>query len=51
MTSNPLVVCVTGAAGQIAYALLPAICDGSIFGVHQVQSLRTNSHFYCYQEN
>lgn len=31
-----LVVCVTGAAGQIAYALLPAICDGSIFGVHQV---------------
>lgn len=33
-------VCVTGAAGQIAYALLPAVCDGSIFGTHQVIVVR-----------
>lgn len=36
IVDKPLVVCLTGAAGQIAYALLPALCDGSIFGVHQV---------------
>ena len=33
---KPLVVCLTGAAGQIAYSLLPSLCDGSIFGVDQV---------------
>lgn len=37
LEDEPLVVCVTGAAGQIAYALLPSLCDGSIFGVHQVK--------------
>lgn len=36
----PLIVCLTGAAGQIAYALLPALCDGSIFGSHQQIDLR-----------
>lgn len=36
ISDKSLVVCLTGAAGQIAYALLPALCDGSIFGVHQV---------------
>jgi hypothetical protein len=35
-----LVVCLTGAAGQIAYALLPALCDGSIFGREQVNNPR-----------
>lgn len=30
-------VCVTGAAGQIAYALLPLIASGSIFGHEQVK--------------
>jgi len=27
----PLNVCVTGAAGQIAYALIPYLLDGTIF--------------------
>lgn len=36
IVDTSLVVCLTGAAGQIAYALLPSLCDGSIFGSHQV---------------
>jgi hypothetical protein len=39
--STNLVVCLTGAAGQIAYALLPSLCDGSIFGSHQVTTFIT----------
>lgn len=31
-TSAPVIVTVTGAAGQIAYSLLPAICAGRMFG-------------------
>ena len=30
MTSS-LVVCITGAAGQIAYSLLPRLCSGAVF--------------------
>jgi hypothetical protein len=28
---TPINICVTGAAGQIAYSLLPYLCNGSIF--------------------
>lgn len=31
---SPINVCLTGAAGQIAYALLPYLLNGSIFGAH-----------------
>lgn len=31
---TPLNVCLTGAAGQIAYALLPYLLNGAIFGPH-----------------
>lgn len=34
-TKNPVRVCVTGAAGQIAYALLPKILAGEMFGPDQ----------------
>lgn len=44
LEDEPLVVCVTGAAGQIAYALLPSLCDGSIFGVHQVKKTTENDN-------
>eukprot|EP01006_Ploeotia_vitrea_P050346 TRINITY_DN67449_c5_g2_i1.p1 TRINITY_DN67449_c5_g2~~TRINITY_DN67449_c5_g2_i1.p1 ORF type:complete len:393 (-),score=10.80 TRINITY_DN67449_c5_g2_i1:2427-3446(-) len=33
--SEPIVVCVTGAAGQIAYSLCPMIAMGQMFGAHQ----------------
>jgi hypothetical protein len=39
IVDKPLVVVLTGSAGQIAYALLPSLCDGSIFGSHQVSFL------------
>ncbi|CAD7937987.1 unnamed protein product [Amoebophrya sp. A25] len=32
---KPLVVCVTGAAGQIGYAITPMICNGDMFGKDQ----------------
>jgi len=35
MSKTPLTVCVTGAAGQIGYALLPHICSGKTFGPDQ----------------
>lgn len=34
-TKKPLVVCVTGAAGQIGYAITPMICNGDMFGPDQ----------------
>ena len=40
ISEKPLTVCLTGAAGQIAYALLPSLCDGSVFGGHQKIDLR-----------
>jgi len=30
-----MTVCITGAAGQIGYALLPHICSGKTFGPDQ----------------
>ncbi|CAD7970273.1 unnamed protein product [Amoebophrya sp. A120] len=35
MAKKPLVVCVTGAAGQIGYAITPMICNGDMFGADQ----------------
>jgi hypothetical protein len=35
MSKNPIRVCITGAAGQIGYALLPHICLGKTFGPDQ----------------
>mmetsp|Transcript_24977 Transcript_24977/g.59604 ORF Transcript_24977/g.59604 Transcript_24977/m.59604 type:complete len:332 (-) Transcript_24977:222-1217(-) len=35
MSKAPIRVCVTGAAGQIGYALLPHICSGKTFGPDQ----------------
>jgi len=32
---KPIVVCVTGAAGQIGYAITPMICNGDMFGPEQ----------------
>ena len=37
MSGDSLVVCITGAAGQIAYSFLPRLCSGSVFpgiGLH-----------------
>jgi len=33
--SRPIRVCVTGAAGQIAYSLIPMIGSGAMFGSNQ----------------
>ncbi|WP_411027477.1 lactate/malate family dehydrogenase, partial [Salmonella sp. s54925] len=33
--ANPLKVCVTGAAGQIAYSLIYSIAKGDVFGKEQ----------------
>eukprot|EP00286_Rhodomonas_abbreviata_P024307 CAMPEP_0181310378 /NCGR_PEP_ID=MMETSP1101-20121128/12554_1 /TAXON_ID=46948 /ORGANISM="Rhodomonas abbreviata, Strain Caron Lab Isolate" /LENGTH=332 /DNA_ID=CAMNT_0023417003 /DNA_START=37 /DNA_END=1035 /DNA_ORIENTATION=- len=35
MSKAPIKVCITGAAGQIGYALLPHICSGKTFGPDQ----------------
>jgi len=35
MNKEPIRVCVTGAAGQIGYALVPMICNGDMFGADQ----------------
>lgn len=32
MEQASLKVCLTGAAGQIGYAILPLICTGQVFG-------------------
>jgi len=39
-SDRPINVCVTGAAGQIAYSLLPLIAGGKVFGPQQLVSLR-----------
>jgi len=39
MSKAPLTVCVTGAAGQIGYALLPHLCSGATFGPDQPVNL------------
>jgi len=40
MCSKPVVVVISGAAGQIGYAILPIIASGSVFGCKQEMSLR-----------
>uniref|UniRef100_A0A7S2INJ7 Malate dehydrogenase n=1 Tax=Haptolina brevifila TaxID=156173 RepID=A0A7S2INJ7_9EUKA len=35
MAKAPIIVCVTGAGGQIAYSLLPSLLTGSVFGEDQ----------------
>lgn len=37
--SAPVKVCITGAAGQIGYSLIPLICSGRVFGPTQRVSL------------
>jgi hypothetical protein len=32
MNHHPLTVCVTGAAGQIAYSFIPQLLKGNVFG-------------------
>eukprot|EP00730_Choanoeca_flexa_P010439 TRINITY_DN1799_c0_g1_i1.p1 TRINITY_DN1799_c0_g1~~TRINITY_DN1799_c0_g1_i1.p1 ORF type:complete len:334 (+),score=60.70 TRINITY_DN1799_c0_g1_i1:102-1103(+) len=39
MAQNPITVCVTGAAGQIAYSLLFSIARGDVFGQNQPVNL------------
>jgi malate dehydrogenase len=39
MSKAPITVCVTGAAGQIGYALLPHLCSGATFGPDQPVNL------------
>ena len=35
LAQDPVVVVVTGAAGQISYSLLPPLVSGSVFGMDQ----------------
>ena len=35
MSKSPLKICITGAAGQIGYALLPHLCLGKTLGPDQ----------------
>ncbi|KAL9953195.1 hypothetical protein ACROYT_G040572 [Oculina patagonica] len=37
--AEPLRVCITGAAGQIAYSLLYSVCKGDVFGTNQPLTL------------
>lgn len=34
-TNKPVKICITGAAGQIAYSLIPLVCEGVMFGPNQ----------------
>jgi malate/lactate dehydrogenase len=40
MEKKPLVVCITGAAGQIGYSLIPLVASGEMFGSDQPIELR-----------
>lgn len=40
MEKKPLVVCITGAAGQIGYSLIPLVASGDVFGADQPIELR-----------
>jgi malate/lactate dehydrogenase len=35
--TSPIKVCVTGAAGQIAYSFLPLLLTGQVFGERKVE--------------
>ncbi|PFX11678.1 Malate dehydrogenase, cytoplasmic, partial [Stylophora pistillata] len=37
--AEPLRICITGAAGQIAYSLLYSVCKGDVFGTNQPLSV------------
>jgi len=37
---KPIIVCLTGGAGQIGYSLLPMIASGAVFGPDQPVELR-----------
>lgn len=45
MPKQPLVVCVTGAAGQIGYAITPMICNGDMFGTRACNVLAARCLF------
>lgn len=51
MVDLNLVVCLTGAAGQIAYSLLPSLCDGSIFGTHKVKHGHINTFLIFFRKS
>lgn len=40
MHSTPLTLSITGAAGQVAYSLIPRVASGELFGPHQPIRLR-----------
>jgi len=40
MEKKPIVVCVTGAAGQIGYSIVPLVASGEMFGPDQPVELR-----------
>jgi len=44
---KPLTVCVTGAAGQIGYAIIPMICNGDMFGDDQPVKLHLLDLSFC----
>ena len=43
--AEPLHICITGAAGQIAYSLLYSVAKGDVFGSDTVSSLRHHHTF------
>jgi len=47
MAKSPLTVCITGAAGQIGYAIIPMICNGDMFGEDQPVKLHLLDLSFC----
>jgi len=47
MSKSPLTVCITGAAGQIGYAIIPMICNGDMFGPEQPVILNLLDLSFC----
>jgi malate/lactate dehydrogenase len=47
MSKAPLTVCITGAAGQIGYAIIPMICNGDMFGADQPVKLNLLDLPFC----
>ena len=47
MTKSPITVAVTGAAGQIGYAITPMICNGDMFGPDQPVKLHLLDLPFC----
>ena len=42
-----MTVCITGAAGQIGYAIIPMICNGDMFGEDQPVILNLLDLSFC----